>query len=201
MHKLRVNVLLLLDEQRQLIEKFVKSNAKFYGNEDLFEDFCNEALQKSYMIFNSGSGVRKIESYVSKVVNTSIVNVLKDSGRVRKVSSGYVATNEVSIHEFNDNIGYETAENQVTAIPVDFEDPRNSVEEIIIKKDLLQRIADVVCTIHNEQPQKNYLDIFHLRYIKAYKQSEISKQLNLSQSEVSKRLLELSKLIKSYLNS
>lgn len=193
--------MLLLDEQRQLIEKFVKSNAKFYGNEDLFEDFCNEALQKSYMIFNSDSSVRRIESYLSKVVNTSIVSVLKDLGRVRKASSGYVATNEVSINTIENKVDFEIAEAPNEATVLDFEDPRNSVEEIVIKKDLLQRIADVVCTIHKEQPQKNYLDIFYLRYIKAYKQSEISSELNLSQSEVSKRLLELSKLIKSYLNS
>lgn len=196
--------MLLLDEQRQLIEKFVKSNAKFYGNEDLFEDFCSEALQKSYMIFNSGAGICKVESYLSKVVNTSIVSVLKDLGRVRKSSSGYVATNEVSISTIEEpKVDYEITEakTQPSRPVLDFEDPRNSVEDIVIKKDLLQRIADVVCIIHKEQPQNNYLDIFYLRYIKAYKQSEIAAELNLSQSEVSKRLLELSKLIKSYLNS
>lgn len=193
--------MLLLEEQRQLIEKFIKSNSKFNGNEDLFDDFCNEALQKSYMIFNSNSGVKKVESYLSKVVNTSILGVLKDFGRVRKTSNGYVSTNEVSINTQVSSFDFELSDNPKPLISLDFEDPRNSVEEIIIKKDLLQRIADVVCILHKEQPQKCYLDIFYLRYIKAYKQSEISKELNLSQSEVSKRLLELSKLIKTYLNS
>lgn len=192
--------MLLLDEQRQLIEKFVKSNSKFSGNEDLLEDFCNEAFQKSYIVFNSSSSIQKVESYLSKVVNTSILSVLKDCGRVRKTSKGYVSTNELSINE----VPSSSALNSDTSnynVSFDFEDPRETFEEIVIKKDLLQRIADVVCVIHKDAPQKCYLDIFYLRYIKNYKQSQISNELNLSQSEVSKRLLELSKLIKSYLNS
>ena len=69
--------MLLVKEQRSLIEKFVKTNKNFQGNEDLLEDFCSEAFQKSYMIFNSSSNIQKIENYVSKVVNTSIMSVLK----------------------------------------------------------------------------------------------------------------------------
>ena len=90
---------LQLEEQRSLIEKFVKTNIKFQGNEDLFEDFCNEAFQKSYIIFNSSSSIQKIESYVQKVVNTSIVGVLKDLGRLRRTSSGYVRNKEISLEE------------------------------------------------------------------------------------------------------
>ncbi len=193
--------MLLLDEQRQFIEKIVKSNSKYFGNEDLYDDFCNEALQKSYMIFNSSSDIKRVESYLSKVVNTSIVSVLKNSGRIRKTTKGYIQTKEVSIDFVEKEVKHADKHELKPIISLDFEDPRDSVEEIAIKKDLLQRIADVVCVIHSEKPQKNYLDIFYLRYIKAYKQSEISRELSLSQSEVSKRLLELSKLIKSYLNS
>ena len=200
--------MLLLDQQRQLIEKFVKSNAKYSGNEDLFEDFCNEAFQKSYIIFNSSSSVQKIESYVSKVVNTSILAVLKDNGRVRKTSKGYVSTNEVSLNHVprqtvqqSQTASFVSSEYLQSAVDFDFEDPRESVEEIVIKKDLLQRIADVVCVVHKDSPQKCFLDLFYLRYVKNCAQSEISKELNLSQSEISKRLLELSKLIKAHLNS
>lgn len=197
---MRVEILLLLDEQRQLIEKFVRSNSKFSGNEDLIEDFCNEAFQKSYIVFNSNSSIQKVESYLSKVVNTSILSVLKDCGRVRKTSKGYISNNELSISEVPSSVAVinDTSNYHVS---FDFEDPRETFEEIVIKKDLLQRIADVVCVIHKDSPQKCYLDIFYLRYVKNYKQSQISNELNLSQSEVSKRLLELSKLIKSYLNS
>ncbi|MCR5260205.1 MAG: hypothetical protein K6C94_00020 [Candidatus Gastranaerophilales bacterium] len=205
---------LQLEEQRSLIEKFVKTNIKFQGNEDLFEDFCNEAFQKSYIIFNSSSSIQKIESYVQKVVNTSIVGVLKDLGRLRRTSSGYVRNREVSLEEVKEKDlavkpqilpaaeKTEPAERPAITkeVPVSFaydiEDPKIGIEEKTIKKDLLQRIADAVCIVHSENPEKNYLQIYEARYIREMKQKEISVLLNISQSEVSKRLFELSKLIK-----
>ena len=192
--------MLLVEEQRILIEKIVKANKNYSGNEDLFEDFCSEAFQKSYLMFNSTSNVQKIESYVTKVVHTSILSVLKNSGRVRRVSSGYVPTKEIVVPEF-------TAETVVKPQPLgpdfvlDFPDPKESVEEILITKDCLQRISDAVCVIHKEVPSQLFLDIFYLRYIQGSKQSDIAKSLNLSQSEVSKRLMQLSKLISNFLDN
>lgn len=192
----------LLDEQRQLIEKFVRANVKFSGNEDLLEDFCSEAFQKIYIVFNSDFSEKKRQNYLSKVVNTSIISVLKDNGRVRKTSAGFVSTNEISMSVVGEHHkSADIKDAKVYNISFDFPDPRANVEEIIVKKDLLQRIADVVATLHKESPKKCYLDIFYLRYVKNLKQNEISSHLNLSQAEISKRLLELSRLIKSYLNS
>ena len=46
-----------------------------------------------------------------------------------------------------------------------------------------------------------FLDIFHKRYVQGLKQSEIAEALELSQSEVSKRLMHLSKLISNFLEN
>ena len=192
--------MLLVEEQRVLIEKFVKNNKNFSGNEDLFEDFCSEAFQKSYMIFNSTSNVQKIESYVAKVVHTSILNVLKNSGRVRRTSSGFVKTQEIKVPEFSPNIEVKAEPLGPTFI-LDFPDPKATAEDILITKDVVQRIADAVCIIHKEVPSQLFLDIFYLRYIKGLKQAEIASELNLSQSEVSKRLMQLSKLISNFLDN
>ena len=192
--------MLLVEEQRALIEKTVKNNKNFSGNEDLLEDFCSEAFQKSYMIFNSSSNIQKIENYIGKVVNTSILSVLKNSGRVRRVSSGFVPTNEVKIEDLT----AETTAKQEIISPefvMDFPDPQESVEEVLITKECLQRIADAVCVIHKELPSQNFLHIFYLRYVKGLKQTEISQSLNISQSEISKRLMQLSKLISKFLDN
>lgn len=191
--------MLLVEEQRSLIEKFVKSNKNFQGNEDLFEDFCSEAFQKSYMIFNSSSNIQKIESYVSKVVHTSILSVLKNSGRVRRTNEGFIPTKEIKVPEFNSTV---TVKPQPLgpSFVMDFPDPKETAEEILITKDCLQRIADAVCVIHKEVPSQLFLDIFYLRYIKSEKQVAIANALNLSQSEVSKRLMQLSKLISNFLD-
>lgn len=202
-------MILELEEQRNLIEKFVKTNIKFQGNEDLLEDFCNEAYQKSYIIFNSSTNIQKIESYVQKVVNTSIVSVLKDSGRLKRTSSGYVKNQEIPLEEPKvvSAESHSEFKQEVVSAPFiqkeipktcnyDIEDPKIGIEEMVIKKDLLQRIADAVCIVHKDNPGKCYLEIYEARYIKGMKQKEISMLLNISQSEISKRLFELSKLIK-----
>jgi len=191
---------LLVEEQRSLIEKIVKTNKNYKGNEDLFEDFCSEAFQKSYLIFNSSSNIQKIENYVSKVVHTSVLSVLKNSGRIRRAKEGYVPTKEIQVPDFS---SVEPAIQQKilgSEFILDFPDPKESAEEILITKDCLQKIADAVCIIHKEIPSQLFLDIFYLRYVKNMKQSEISKTLSLSQSEVSKRLMQLSKLISNFLD-
>ncbi len=192
--------MLLVEEQRSLIEKIVKSNKNFRGNEDLYEDFCSEAFQKSYMIFNSSSNIQKIESYVTKVVHTSILSVLKNSGRIRRTNDGFVPTKEIKVADFSAQTAIRL-DIQGPEFLLDFPDPKESAEEILITQDCLQRIADSVCVIHKEIPSQSFLEIFHMRYVKGLKQAEIAKNLNLSQSEISKRLLQLSKLISNFLDS
>lgn len=192
--------MILVEEQRSLIEKIVKNNKNFSGNEDLFEDFCSEAFQKSYLIFNSSSNIEKIESYLSKVVHTSILSVLKNSGRIRRSTSGFVPTKEIIVPDFNSS---EVVKPNVLGpeFVLDFPDPRETVEEILITKDCLQNISDAVHIIHKETPSQCFYDLFSLRYLRGAKQNEIAKTLNLSQSEVSKRLMRLSKLISNYLDN
>ena len=208
--------MLSIEEQKTLIEKFVRANKNFKGNEDLFDDFCADAMQKSYMIFNSITNAQKVESYINKVVHTSIINVLKNYGRLRREKNGYVATKEIKVPDFTQE-PVQKQEQEVyttnTSSPVihnernlsagyvwDFPDPRDSAEDILITKDCLQRIADSVCVIHKEVPSQQFLEIFTLRYIRGMKQTGIAKELGLSQSEVSKRLMRLSKLISNIMD-
>lgn len=195
--------MLLVDEQRDLIGKIVRENKNFPGNEDLFEDFCSEAFQKSYMIFNSPAGIEKIESYVTKVVHTSVLSVLKNSGRVRRSASGFVPTKEVKIDDLNVKVSPEVKGSSFVSgreFISEFPDPKENVEDVLITKDCLRRIVDAVCVIHKELPGQLFFDIFYLRYVKGMKQSEAAKVLNISQSEISKRLLKLSKLISNFLD-
>ena len=191
--------MLLVEEQRSLIEKYVKANKNFSGNEDLFDDFCSEAFEKSYMVFNSSSNIQKIESYVAKVVHTSVLSVLKNSGRIRRTNEGFVATKEIKVPDFT-SVPQKKSQPADPAFVLDFPDPKDSAEEILITKECLQRIADAVCIIHKEVPSQQFLEIYQLRYLQGYKQTEIARKLNLSQSEVSKRLMQLSKLISNFLD-
>ena len=192
-----------INEQRELIEKLVKSNNKFKGNEDLIEDFCSETYKRSYSLFDNVN-IKDIENYIAKVANTAILTVLKQNGRVRRRENKYVSTHEVLINPLPAKIQEpETVKTQETAVVVnepfvyDIADPRDSFEEKIVRKDLLQKIVDIVLVAQKNDPSKEFLKIFYLRYVKEFKQKEIAAEVNISQAEVSKRLIEILKIVKN----
>ena len=193
-----------INEQRELIEKLVKSNNKFKGNEDLIEDFCSETYKRSYSLFDNVN-IKDIENYIAKVANTAILTVLKQNGRVRRRENKYVSTHEVLINPLPAKIQEpETVKTQGTAVVMnepfvyDIADPRDSFEEKIVRKDLLQKIVDIVLVAQKNDPSKEFLKIFYLRYVKEFKQKEIAAEVNISQAEVSKRLIEILKIVKSH---
>ncbi len=193
-----------INEQRELIEKLVKSNNKFKGNEDLIEDFCSETYKRSYSLFDNAN-IKDIENYIAKVANTAILTVLKQNGRVRRRDNKYVSTHEVLINPVpakiqEPEIVVKAPEPAVVYEPFvyDIADPRDSFEEKVVRKDLLQKIVDIVLIAQKENPSKEFLKIFYLRYIKELKQKDIAKEVNISQAEVSKRLIEILKIVKSH---
>ncbi len=194
-----------LQEQRDFIEKLVKSNNKFGGNEDLFDDFCSETYKRSHSLLED-TDVRAIAGYLAKVTNTAILTVLKENGRVRRRENRYVSTNEVLLNPLPTKTISDTIQTQTQTIVSDLDnnfvyqiaDPRDSFEEKIVRKDLLQKIVDIVLAEQKQNPNKEFLKIFYLRYVKEKKQREIAEELNLSQSEISKRLIEISQIVKSH---
>ena len=90
------------------------------------------------------------------------------------------------------NIPLETSSisNNYSEIKVSYENfaVEESPKEIIVRKETLNQVATTVLTIDNEEPEKQYLQIYKLRYDKGMTQKEISEELGLSQSEISKRL-------------
>ncbi len=193
-----------INEQRELIEKLVKSNNKFKGNEDLIEDFCSETYKRSYSLFDNVN-IKDIENYIAKVANTAILTVLKQNGRVRRRDNKYVSTHEVLINPVpakiqEPEIVVKAPEPAVVYEPFvyDIADPRDSFEEKVVRKDLLQKIVDIVLIAQKENPSKEFLKIFYLRYVKEFKQKDIAKEVNISQAEVSKRLIEILRIVKSH---
>lgn len=193
-----------LQEQQNFIEKLVKSNNKFSGNEDLLEDFCSETYKRSHSLIENAE-IDKIGSYLAKVANTAILTVLKENGRVRRRENKYVSTNEILMNPIPARISSEPAQKNNTenisngAFVYEIADPRDSFEEKIARKDLLQKVVDVILIAQKEDPTKDLLKIFYMRYVQDKKQKEIAETINISQSEVSKRLVEISQVVKNSL--
>lgn len=187
----------LAQEKIDLIKKIILSDKKYMNNEDLFDDFFNETYKRSFLIVKTIKNEASLESYLKKIATTSIINVLKNSGRVQRTSDGFIPRQETSLDELSS-----ASENKYSNVKINYDivDLKDGPEEILIKKEVLQKLADALAIAHNSDPSKQYMQLYELRYIKGLKQREIARELNLSQGEVSKRLLELMKEIKAVFN-
>ncbi len=187
-----------LQQQRDLIEKLVKSNNKFTGNEDLLDDFCSETYKRSHSLFDSLE-IKDLESYIAKVANTAILAVLKDYGRVRRRENKYVSTQEILISP----VPAKSKTQETAPVPVVSQIVSSAAENFVYKiadpsDSFEEKIVDIVLVAQKNQPEKEYLKIFYLRYVKELKQKEIAEEVNLSQSEVSKRLIEIAQIVKTH---
>lgn len=186
----------LAQDKIDLIEKIIKSDRKFANNEDLYDDFFNETCRRSLLIVKTVTSDATLEAYLRKVAATSILNVLKSEGRLRRTKSGFMSVTEVPIETTSSLTDYSNV--TVTYEPVDFQE---TPEDLAVKKDILQKIVDTVYEIDQNAPDKNYLNLYNLRYEKGMTQKEIAQELNLSQSEVSKRLFKLMNKVKQAFGS
>ena len=182
-------------EKLDLIRKIILSDKKYVDHEDLFDDFFNEAYKRSFLMLKTVKNESSLELYLKKIVTTSILTVLKDSGIVRRTKEGFVSTEETSLDEI---ISIPIPHNKYSNVSINYDvvDLSDGPEEITIKKETLQTLIDTISIIHNNNPSKQYMQLYQLRYIKGLKQKQIAQDLNLSQSEVSKRLLELMEEVK-----
>lgn len=188
----------LAQQKVDLIKKIIKSDKKYVNNEDLFEDFFNESYKRSFLVAKTVENEAALETYLKKIITTSIMVVLKDSGRIQRTSEGFIPVKEESFEE----ITQPAPVNKYSDINVSYDiiDFSEGPEEITIKKETLQTLVEAVKAAHKKNPSKQYLELYDLRYSRGLKQKQIAQELNLSQSEVSKRLLELMLQVKSKFN-
>ncbi len=217
----------LLRKQTELIERLVKANPKYSGNEDLLEDFCMETYQKSYFILQSIEDFNTLEVYLKKVVSSAIIDVLKINERIVRNTSGYSSVKEILLpfdnpsqynggedlyieNNYSEDINIDNVEEKISSeyiskpsgfiLNIDsVRDPKESIEEQVIRKDILENIINLVVQLNKENPDEMILRIFYMRFFARKKQREIAHELKISQGEVSKRLVQLSRLIKEKL--
>lgn len=180
--------MVITEEYKDIIIKLVTSNKRFAGNEDLYEDFCAEALEKSLFILRKSTEIEKVGNYLSRIVSSAMLNVLKSSGRVTRCSSGYKnVTQTVSLENPLDN-GF-----------IDIKDPAIHFEEKIADDETLREIYSCILKFDRLEPEQKFGLIFYMKYVEGKKQREIASALNISQGEVSKRLFALMQKISNEL--
>lgn len=187
----------LAQDKIDLIEKIIKSDRKFTNNEDLYDDFFNETCKRSLLIVKTVTSDVTLEAYLKKIATTSILNVLKNEGRLRRSKSGYMSSNTVPLESIVESSIPDYSKIDVNYDAVSIQD---TPEDYAVKKEILQLIVNSVYEIDEKEPEKNYLKLYDLRYEKGMTQKEIAEELSLSQSEVSKRLFKLMEKVKQTFN-
>jgi len=201
-----------------MIEKIIRENENFQGREDLLEAFFAEIYKKSYLLLGSVSNVENLRNYLTKVVNTSILNVIgglkteEPEAEIKIVNAQeetLVSEEKITPKKILDSIAREFTPESLkkvggeirslkSSIDVykDIKDPAQMVKQEIINKNLAQRIVNVIYEIHSKVPNRYYFQIFYMKYMDNRRQSEIAQKLGITQNELSKRYWELVKLIK-----
>lgn len=199
----------ITQEKIDLIAKIIKSDRKFANNEDLFDDFLNETCRRSTSIIGVIENDATLEAYLRKVVTTSILSVLKDSGRLRRTKTGYMTTTEAPLETVAPVAELTVAPTpapssliDLSIVKIGYEDLDISIdpEENAIHNEIIDFVADTIERVNQEAPNERYMDIFILRYDKGLTQKEIAHELGISQSEVSKRIYSLIEKVKNVLN-
>ena len=174
----------LTQDKTDLIEKIIKNDRKFSGNEDLYDDFFNETSKRSLLIVESVTTPNILEAYLRRIASTAILNVLKDEGRLRRTAEGFTKVETVPVSD-GAQIEYknEYADIQISYEPIDIKD---TPEDAFIKKEILQSIINAVYDVDCKNPEKQYLKLFNYRFENGLTQREIAQEMGISQSEVSK---------------
>lgn len=211
------------EEKLNIIKECIKANPKFEGNEDLFDDFVEETSKKAFLIVKSIKNEDSLRTYLDKIITTVIIQKVKDLGRKKTSTPKRTISREEKEPitdikqeeiEIETEIEVEAEEiepaketkpvNKYAKVDVNYNiidiDDNDDDDEIVIKKEVLQKLNDSIAIANTTYPEKQYLKLFELRYKKNLKQKDIAKELNITQSEVSERLIGLMEEVKTVFN-
>lgn len=179
------------EEHRELIESTIKKNPHYKGNEELFGVFFDEVFHRVHNTLEVLGDNLPPRTYLEKVVQKSILFVLKDK---KRLNTKVFVTEESPIENllsFNINSRGETVFN----IPY----PTSEREKISIIHEQLRIIINNLYRINENESEKKFLRLFELKYNQCLPINDIAHYMELSEAQTSQRIFELlSKLNDNY---
>lgn len=174
-------------EIKKIIENLIYESPHYNGNELLFNEFLNDILARLAPSLEILKDKIPPQSYLEKVTKKGILNVLKKhqlltSTKVPDEEKKEIKPNWNTL-SFNINKKGEIAFN----IPYPASSREN--KEIIIEQ--LKILIKNLEKINENEPEKQFLKIFELKYKENLLIEEIAQKLGLSVEVVSRRLQEM----------
>lgn len=170
-------------EYKEIIELSIKRSPHYNKrNEDLFELFCDEIYEKIKDTLLILEDKLPPQTYLDKVTQKVILQILKEQKRLTLK----VYDNEAPIENL---ISFNINEKGELVFNIPY--PSSEREKLSIIHEQLRLIINHLYRINENQPEKQYLKLFELKYNQNLKISEIAYRLNISESQVSQRFFEL----------
>ncbi len=186
-----------------IIKKIVAKHKFFEGNEDLLETFTAEIYKRSYLALPTKNDTREVIRYLGIISNKVIQEVLKINSRPLKTAEEIKQIALQRQAEKRRKLAQEAMKLQERARKNPYRgyaainDPLYSVSEKSTKSKM-KRLISAVCEIHAKMPEKMYFQIFYHKYCKGLDQADVARKAGISQDELSRRLLSLVQILKSY---
>lgn len=216
MKKLQIN-----SEHRALIESVIRESAKFRGNEELIELFCEAVYRKSYLLMDAIRDVARLRRHLMMICDSCMEQIIREKKRFEEtkvyrqiehnsklqeeivsVKKSPLTEEEELVQEFK----MQQARSSVINLKEEIQrsekydsvdmliDPLDFCPQKRVSQHTLEKLIQIVKAIDSKFPKKRYYEIFKLRYIRKLNQAEIAREMKISQVELSKRFVELIKL-------
>jgi len=201
-------------EHRALIESVIRENPKFKGHEYLIDKFCDAIYKKSYLLIDAIRDMSRLRRHLAMISDSCMDTIIKDKKKYddKKLYNEIIqkSQNEQELVSLKSNKNEQNEYQKPNVVNLKEEiqrsekydsvdgltDPLENCPRKIISSSTIEKLVQIVKKIDDRYPQKKYYEIFSLRYIRRYSQTEIARNLKISQVELSKRFVELTTLTK-----
>ena len=187
---------MITPENKKTIENLICENPHYKDNEELFDEFLNEIITRLEPSLEILKNQLLPQTYLEKVVKKGILNVLKKHellsslvevgyGILKEISPFWSISKESASHSGSFDI------DQKGEISFNIPYPTSTREDKGIITEQLKLLIKNLEKINENEPEKQYLKIFDLKYNKNLSIEEIAKNLGLSVENLSKRLQDM----------
>jgi len=158
--------------------KYIKRDKRYSGNEDLTDKFLNEIIKAEKRADIDILSNELPEDYKERFVSSCIIKVLKRNNRLLKRS------NSVKTQKKYKPVSYDIMNYS----------PSDEKRELLHSVKL--RVVKILKDIDAEYPQKNYGEIYALRYIENKNLGEIATILAKPEEQIAKDMFSLIEEVK-----
>ena len=214
------------NEHRALIETVIRESAKFRGNEELIDLFCEAIYKKSYLLMDAIRDTARLKRHLIMICDSCMEQIIKEKRKYNetkvyrqiehtaKLQEEIVSVKKSPIseeEELEQAFRMQRAKKDIINLKEEIQrserfdstdsliDPLDFCPQKRISEHTVDKLIQIIKSISGQYPKKRYYEIFNLRYIKKFNQIDIAREMKISQVELSKRFVELIKLTRENL--